>query len=106
MFSRKLIPGDSYAVHTGTYAGEILIFIENNNEDYCFLAVPNMECRSIPKLVFDNARNKGIIKFVERLPKYIVGVTTQQYKENEKSNNRREQFNTPNILDSKEHSKG
>lgn len=106
MFSKKLISGDSYAVHTGTYAGEILIFIESNNVDYCFLAVPNMECRNIPKLIFDNARNKGIIKFVERLPKYIVDVTTQQYKENEKSNNRRKQLCPPNILDSKEHSKG
>jgi hypothetical protein len=100
----NLCKGDSYAVHTGTYAGEILIFIKAEKESLCFLAIPNMENREIPKLVFENARNKDIIKFVDKVPSYIVNVSTQQYKINEKSPNRREQLRPSNILDSEKRS--
>lgn len=101
MFNKlKFTKGDSYAVHTGTYAGEILIFLKETKDNYCFLSIPNMVNREIPKLVIENARNKGIIKFVERVPTYIVQISNQQYLINEKSNNRREQSNAQNVLDS------
>jgi hypothetical protein len=101
---KALHKGDSYAVHTGAYAGEILIFIKSVKESLCFLAIPTMENREIPNLVFENARNKGIIKFVDKVPSYIVNVSTQQYEINEKSPNRLQQSNSPNVLDSEKHS--
>ena len=99
--AKNLTEGDSYAVHTGTYAGEILIYVKKKEDDLCFLSVPKMENREIPKLVFENARNKSIIKFVERVPADIISVVVQQYKVNENSNHRRKQFNPPNLVDSK-----
>lgn len=98
--SAKFTKGDSYAVHTGAFAGEILIFIKESSDNYCFLSIPTMHNREIPKLVIENARNKGIIKFVERVPQYVVQVSNQQYLINEKSNNRRKQLCPPDILDS------
>jgi len=100
MFKIGLVHGDSYAVHTGTYAGEILIYLKTHKDVYQFLSIPKMENREVSKLVFENARNKGIIKFVERVPQYVVSTAVDQYKVNEKSNPRREQFDPSNSLDS------
>ena len=39
----------SYAITTGTYVGEILVFIEGNGEDYCFISIPKNKNRVVPK---------------------------------------------------------
>lgn len=78
----NLVRGDSYGVHTGTYAGEILIYIEEKADNYCFLAVPTMVNRVISKLIIENACNNGIIKYVEKLPKSIIQICTDQFKRN------------------------
>jgi hypothetical protein len=80
-----LVKGDSYAVHTGAYAGEILVYIQTSADDFCFLAIPTMINRDISKLIFENAYKKKIIKFVERLPSKIIRICVEQYKRN-KSN--------------------
>lgn len=83
MFLKKdLNKGDSYAVHTGAYAGEILIYIERNNDTLGFLSIPTMKNREIPLLVFENAKEKKIIKFVEKLPSLVAKVSAEQYKTN------------------------
>ena len=83
---RKYKQGDTYAVHTGTYAGELLIFIEEAPSDYMFLVIPTMENRAIPKNIFQHARNTGIIKFVETAPQYVIDTSVAQYKKNEQGN--------------------
>ena len=98
----KLKQGDISAVHTGTYAGEMLIYIKSVSVDHCFLAIPTMLNRIIPKSAFEHARNTGIIKYVERAPSYVAMTSAEQYKKNENSNHRRQQPDSPYLLDSKE----
>jgi len=98
---RQPLKGEIYAVHTGDYAGEMLIFIEEKNKNFRFLSVPIMENRIVPVESFNFARNTDIIKYVERAPEYVIKVSTLQYKHNEKSNNRWKQSDPPDILDSK-----
>jgi len=76
----NLVRGDCYGVHTGTYAGEILVYIEEGADSYCFLAVPTMVNRVISKLIIENACDKDIIKYVEKLPKSIIKICTDQFK--------------------------
>ena len=83
-------PGDTYAVHTGTYAGELLICVGKEGKNYNFLATPTMENRIIPRVIVEHGRNKGIIKFVEVVPDYVLQISKEQFKVNENSNNRRE----------------
>ena len=80
-------PGNTYAVQSGVFAGELLIFINKSQDSYNFLAVPTMLNRSVPCDSFDLAWNSGIIEFVEQVPDYVVQVSTTQYYENEKLNN-------------------
>jgi ribosomal protein L14E/L6E/L27E len=83
--------GDVYAVHTGTYAGEMLIYIKQSDTHVSFLSIPNMVNRDIPIYSFDLGRNSDIIKYVERVPDYIRKIVKVQYEQNENSNHRYEQ---------------
>ena len=100
--NKKLTPGDVYAVHTGTYAGEMLIFIKSETVDYCFLSVPNLVNRIIPQIVFDHGRNNNILRYVERVPSYVCKTSTAQFIKNEKINHRRKQSDTSDVLDSED----
>jgi len=82
-----LEPGNTYAVQSGAYAGEMLIYIGKGQHSYSFLAVPTMLNRSVPCNSFDLARNSGILEFVEKVPDDVVQLSTVQYNENEKLNN-------------------
>ena len=98
----KLNSGDVYAVHTGEYAGEMLIFIKSIGNDYCFLSVPVMKNRVISKIVFNHGRNSNILRYVERVPSYVITTSTAQYAKNENTNNRRQQPDSQDVLDGKD----
>ena len=83
----KLKPGNIYAVHSGIYAGEMLVYISQTPQYYNFLAVPTMLNRNVPKESYDLAWNSDIIKYVDKAPKEILKVCLHQYTQNEKSNN-------------------
>lgn len=82
-----LEPGNVYAVQSGAYAGEMLIHIGKDRNNYNFLAVPTMLNRSVSCNSFDLAWNSGIIEFVEQVPEYVVQISMIQYNKNEKLNN-------------------
>ena len=90
-----------YAVQTGDYAGQMFVIVEPSKDFVGCLSLPVMENVKVPRESFENGRNSDIIKFVEKLPKKIYSVVEAQYNKNENSDNRRQQFNTPNISYSK-----
>lgn len=73
----------TFAVTTGAFLGEILIFIKQTNDNYHFLSVPNNINRIIPKEKFDFGIENNILQLVERLPKDVHAVTVKQYEKNE-----------------------
>ena len=86
-----------YAVETGDYVGKMFAVVDPKKDTIGCLILPQMENVNVPVESFDNGRNNDIIKLVEKLPKNVYSVVEAQYKKNENSNNRRKQFNTPNI---------
>lgn len=74
--------GYSYAVTTGTYAGEILICIGKYSEGTQFLSIPKMVNREIPIPNIKHALDKKIMEVVERIPEQVFKVCTIQYKKN------------------------
>ena len=74
---------DIYAVQTGDYAGEMLIYIEDTNESHCFLSIPNMVNRVISFNKFKFAIDNNIVEKVnEELPKQVYSLCIAQYKQN------------------------
>jgi len=76
-----------YAVTTGDYVGEMLVYVDEIADDYRFLSVPKNINRVIPKEKFDFARNNDIIEFVQEAPKEVYDVIRKQFYYNEDSNN-------------------
>lgn len=73
----------TFAVTTGAFLGEIIIFIKQTNDNYHFLSVPNNINRIIPKEKFDFGIENNILQLIERLPKDVHAVTVKQYEKNE-----------------------
>ena len=88
---------DIYAVETGDYVGKMFAVVEPKKDTVGCLILPQMENVDVPVESFDNGRNNDIIKYVEKLPRRVFKVSAAQYFKNENSDNRRKQFNTPNI---------
>jgi hypothetical protein len=83
----KLQPGNVYAVQTGDYAGEMLVYVLTDFMYHKFLSIPLMKNRNIPKEKFVFGMNNHIIEFVERVPKKFYSIIEAQYQKNENSNN-------------------
>ena len=91
-----------YAVQTGDYVGQMFAVVDVQNDFIGCLSIPKMDNVIVPLEAFDSGRNNDIIKLVEELPNDVYEVVESQYNKNENSDNRRQQFNTPNVLYSKE----
>ena len=78
-------PKSVYAVTTGTYAGELIVYIESNNSYHNFLALPKMENREIPHEKFEFGINNKIIEQVKKLPGNIFSVCKLQHTKNKLS---------------------
>ena len=74
---------DTFAVQTGDYAGEMLIYIESTGDTHCFLSIPNMVNRDIPLDKFTFATSNNIVEKVDnKLGKQIYELCKAQYKKN------------------------
>ena len=78
-----------YAVGTGTYVGELFVFVKKQGDNYCFLSVPKNRNREVPVDKFEFALKHKIIEFVELLPKPIHKLCIAQHQYNEKHTNSR-----------------
>jgi hypothetical protein len=76
----------AYAVTKGAFLGEILIYVCSISTHHCFLSIPKMENRQIPKEKFDFGLENGILEQVESLPGNVFDTVEKQYKKNESTN--------------------
>ena len=81
--TKSITFGDSYAVTTGTYVGEIFIYIKTVNKAHCFLSIPKMLNREVPEDKFKYAKDNKVIEFLECVPKNERILCKLQYEYNE-----------------------
>jgi hypothetical protein len=86
MLKSKIKSGNIYACHHGQYAGQLFAFICRDKKEltYNFLRMPDMITTKISQEDFDDGLDKDIIKFVEKVPKYVHKIIMAQYRKNEK----------------------
>jgi hypothetical protein len=91
MLKSKIKSGNIYACHHGQYAGQLFAFICRDKKEltYNFLRMPDMITTKISQEDFDDGLDKDIIKFVEKVPKYVHKIIMAQYRKNENTDNRR-----------------
>jgi hypothetical protein len=76
-----------YAVGTGTFVGEMLIYCKQDEENYYFLSIPKNINRKIPKERFDYGIQEKIIEYVKDLPSDVYKICYKQHDYNEKNSN-------------------
>ena len=88
IFKRDKTPklGVPYAVQGGIYVGEMLVYIEQINNTFCFLSIPKNIIREIPKEKFFFGVDNNILEEVEKLPNNIYSLLKAQYFYNKKRN--------------------
>lgn len=74
-----------YAVTTGKYAGEMLVYIQESSDDLSFLSIPKMSNREIPKDKFKVGIDSKIIDIVEKLPSDVYRTCISQFEKNKKT---------------------
>ena len=91
MGKARIRVGEIYACHHGEYAGQLFAFVcrDKKEQTYNFLRMPEMITTKISQKDFDNGLDKDIIKFVEKVLKYVHKIILAQYKKNENTNDRR-----------------
>ena len=75
----ELTKGNTYAVGTGTFVGEMFVFIEEKDETYEFISIPKNENRSVPKDKFHFGIKNKIVEYVKEIDKDILVLLEKQF---------------------------
>lgn len=83
----KVIPKNRevYAVGTGAYVGEMLVYCKADDKQYHFLSIPKNINRSVPIDKFDFAIEHKIAEFVTTLPRKVHNICVKQFEYNQKN---------------------
>lgn len=82
----KPIIKHSYAVGTGTYVGEIFVFVEETENYYHFISIPKNINRSVPKDKFDIGLANKILDYVEEIDADVFTLLKKQFEFNKNLN--------------------
>jgi hypothetical protein len=73
----------AYAVTTGAYVGEIMVFVDKSNEYYNFISIPKNINREIPIGKFHFGLDESIIDYVEEIPDDVFSILEKQFEYNQ-----------------------
>lgn len=79
------IKGHAYAVTTGAYVGEILVYVEGEDV-HSFISLPKNINREVPRDKFELGMSEGIVEEVEKIPSKIFKLLEKQHAFNLKRN--------------------
>jgi len=68
-----------YAVAVGSFKGEFLVYINENNDNMYFLSLPDNIIRKVPKKEFHSALKENIIEYIEKIPEEVYEICIAQY---------------------------
>jgi hypothetical protein len=74
-----------YAVQTGAYVGEMLVFCKKDGDSYLFLSIPKNINRAIPIDKFNIGFNNQIVELAHVLPSKIYKLCYKQFEFNRKT---------------------
>lgn len=70
-----------YAVTDGDYMGEFLVYMEQSNDKYVFLSLPDLHVRYISDNDIQSAIKSNVLDVVEKLPSEVYSVCCIQYRD-------------------------
>lgn len=76
---------NAYAVTTGFYVGEILVFVNESEDYYNFISIPKNINRKIPVNKFFLGIDQSILEHVEEIPDDVFCILEKQFEFNIKN---------------------
>lgn len=73
------IKGNVYGVGTGSFVGEMFVFIEETEDTYEFISIPKNENRTVPKEKFYLGINNKIIEYIKEIDKAVLTLLEKQF---------------------------
>jgi hypothetical protein len=74
------IVGHSYAVLTGSFVGEIFVFVcESDDNNYSFISIPKNINRTVPKSKFEYGLSRKIVEHVEKIQTKVFNLLKKQH---------------------------
>ena len=94
-----------HAVLHGTHKGKFLVYINQVNDEFNFLVLPENETLSINVDEFEKGIQEKIVERIEKLPYNVYQICVAQYNESKTRHdiNRLKQSTTPSSVDNGEH---
>jgi len=88
-FSKKKHPhrGHAYAVTTGNFVGEMLVYVKQLGAEYSFISIPKNINRNVPVEKFELGLNEGIVDHVDQIDHKVCKLLFKQYEHNLKGTN-------------------
>jgi hypothetical protein len=74
-----LIKGNVYAVGTGSFVGEMFVFMIELQDTYEFISIPKNENRSVPKDKFKFGLKNNILEYVNEIDKDVLVLLEKQF---------------------------
>jgi len=74
-----LIKGNVYAVGTGSFVGEMFVFMIELQDTYEFISIPKNENRSVPKDKFEFGLKNNILEYVNEIDKDVLVLLEKQF---------------------------
>lgn len=71
-----------YAIVTGAFVGEMLVYCKKDQDNYFFLSIPKNVNRTIPIDKFHFGVDNKIAEYVDTLPKKVYNTCFKQYEYN------------------------
>lgn len=68
-----------YAVGTGSFVGEMFVFVEETEDTYEFISIPKNENRSVPKDKFYIGIKNKIVEHVKEIDKDVFILLEKQF---------------------------
>lgn len=83
-FFKKQHPqkGFAYAVTTGHFVGEMLVFVRKHKTDYSFISIPKNLNRDVPVEKFELGLSEGIVDPVNKIDNRVCKLLFKQYEYN------------------------
>lgn len=79
--------GDMYAVNAGTYGGMYLVAVEEKEQEYMFVTLPDRVVLNVPVSDINDGIDKDIITHVASLPDGVYAYCKKIYEDRKKDNN-------------------
>lgn len=78
------IKGNTYAVGTGIYVGEMFVFVKEVNNEYHFISIPKNVNRIVPKEKFELGLESKILDYVGPIDSKVFMLLEKQFAFNAK----------------------